>query len=104
MLECVPLDDLNEAGWATTALSEPRNGSGFRLLGLDGAVLRRGDGDKVVEQVTGQMGDFLDSLVERLGVRLGRLGASADLAHVLQSGGVHLIVVRGGPRGYALTT
>jgi hypothetical protein len=61
---------------------------------LDLAVLGRSDADEIFEQMTRDVLDLGDRALEGLGVGLGRLGRSADLAHVLQRGGMHLVVGR----------
>jgi hypothetical protein len=67
-----------------------------RLRSLDLAILWRRCRDQILEQVLRDVGDFVDSALERVSVGLRRFGRSADLAHVLQRGSVHLFIVRGG--------
>ena len=57
---------------------------------LGGALVTR-----LVQQLTRDRGDLLDGPVEGLGVGLRGLGRPADLAHVLQRGGLDLVLGRG---------
>src|SRR5262249_51905995 len=76
-------------------LAEARDGTGAATLGLDLAVLRSCGRYEVGEQMLGDMPDLVHSPVERRLVGRGRLVHTADLAHVLQGRGVHLVGARG---------
>lgn len=69
-----------------------------RLERLLLAVLRRGGGAQVVEQVLRGVRDLVHGLVERLLVRLRRLGGPGDLADVLQRGSCTSRLVAGGSK------
>lgn len=47
-------------------------------------------GHEGIEQMLGNVRDLVDGLSEGLLVRLGRLGAAADFAHVLKGCSFHL--------------
>src|SRR3954452_12553944 len=83
--------------------SATRSGGGVALLGagpglcrLDLAVLVRSARHEAVEQLAGCGRDGLDGPVERLLVRPRRLGGAADLADVLERGGLDLLLAGGG--------
>src|SRR5262249_22714104 len=76
-------------------LAEPRDGAGVAPLGLDLAVLGSRGRDEVVEQVLREVRDLVHRTVEHGLVGFRRLGHAADLAHVLQRGGVNLFGGRG---------
>src|SRR5919112_2800542 len=71
-------------------------GAGATLLRLHLAVLRRSNRHEVLEQVLGRVGDLVDRAVEGLLVRRRRARGTADLAHELQSGVLHLLRGRRG--------
>lgn len=70
----------------------------FPALGRLGlTALGRRHSDEIFEQVPRDVRDLGDRVFEGFGIRLRRLGRAADLAHVLQRGGMHLVV---GGRGF----
>src|SRR6476469_3683408 len=69
-------------------------GPGLGRLGL--AVLGRGRGGEVLEQVLGRVGDLRDGLVEGSLVGGTGLGAATDLADVLEGCGADLVGGGGG--------
>ena len=79
-----------EAGRPASGRAVADGGPGLGLGRFLPAVLCRGVGHQGVEQVLRRMGNLVHGPVEGLLVGLGRLGAAADLAHVLQRGGLHL--------------
>lgn len=72
-------------------LSRPKADSspGLCLGGFLVTILRRGMAHQRIQQVLSDVGDLVDSLSESFLVGLGRLGGTADLAHILQRGGLH---------------
>lgn len=74
-----------------SALSRPEADSspGLCLGGFLVTVLRWGMTHQRIQQVLRDVGDLVDSLSESFLVGLGRFGGTADLAHILQRGGLH---------------
>src|SRR5262245_4770361 len=69
-------------------------GAGAPLLRLGLTVLRRRRGYELLEEMVRGVGDGVDRTREGLLVRARRLVETADLAHVLESRGVDLVVGR----------
>src|SRR5690349_18467945 len=61
-------------------------------LDLTGPVARRGRGDELVEQRLAGLGHRGNGAVEGRLVDLRRLRHAADLAHILQGGGLGVVV------------
>ena len=72
-----------------------RDGAGAAAFRLDLAILRCRCRDEVGKEVLRDVCDLVHGAVERRLVRLRRLVHAADLAHVLQRRGVHLLGARG---------
>jgi hypothetical protein len=87
MLRTGPLDFYARLLGRPVTYSGPR----LRLDGLCFPVLGGRVRHQGVQQVLGDVGDFVHSRLEGILIGLGRLGAATDLADILQGGCVHFL-------------